>query len=74
LAIVPARSIGPDRAERSLVALNDHCRSRFLLVLFSFSGAPAYLHGGGWVMGDIPAHERLCTEIVQGAGAFGMDH
>ena len=27
-----------------------------------------YLHGGGWVLGDIPTHEKLCTEIVQGAG------
>ncbi len=36
------------------------------------SGQPCpalvYLHGGGWVLGDIPTHEKLCTEIVQGAG------
>ncbi len=30
--------------------------------------ALVYLHGGGWVLGDIPTHERLCTEIVHGAG------
>lgn len=27
-----------------------------------------YLHGGGWVLGDIPTHEKFCTEIVEGAG------
>ncbi|MHB8901081.1 MAG: alpha/beta hydrolase [Thermoguttaceae bacterium] len=27
-----------------------------------------YYHGGGWVLGDISTHDRLCTEIVQGAG------
>ncbi len=30
--------------------------------------ALVYLHGGGWVLGDIPTHEKLCTEIVHGAG------
>jgi acetyl esterase/lipase len=30
--------------------------------------ALVYLHGGGWVLGDIPTHEKLCTEIVEGAG------
>lgn len=30
--------------------------------------ALVYLHGGGWVLGDIPTHERFCTEIVNGAG------
>ena len=26
-----------------------------------------YLHGGGWVLGDIPTHEKICTQIVHGA-------
>jgi acetyl esterase len=30
--------------------------------------ALVYLHGGGWVLGDIPTHEKICTEIVHGAG------
>ena len=30
--------------------------------------ALVYLHGGGWVLGDIPTHARLATEIVHGAG------
>ena len=29
--------------------------------------AMVYFHGGGWVLGDIVTHDRLCTEIVQGA-------
>ena len=31
------------------------------------SPALVYFHGGGWVLGDIPTHERFCTEIACGA-------
>src|SRR2546427_9053632 len=35
-----------------------------------------FFHGGGWVLGDFPTHERLVRDLVAGAGAaprFGPD-
>ena len=28
-----------------------------------------YFHGGGWVLGDFPSHERLVRDLVIGSGA-----
>jgi acetyl esterase len=28
-----------------------------------------YLHGGGWTMGDLDTHDRLCRRLAYGAGA-----
>jgi acetyl esterase len=29
----------------------------------------AYLHGGGWVIGDVPTYENICRELCGGTGA-----
>lgn len=31
-----------------------------------------YFHGGGWVLGDFPTHERLVRDLVAGSGAIGV--
>ncbi len=31
-----------------------------------------FFHGGGWVLGDFPTHERLVRDLVAGAGAVGV--
>ncbi|WP_408095802.1 alpha/beta hydrolase fold domain-containing protein [Peredibacter sp. HCB2-198] len=31
-----------------------------------------FIHGGGWVLGDYPTHERLIRDIVAGSGAVGV--
>ena len=35
---------------------------------------PAFMffHGGGWVLGDFPTHERLVRELVTGSGAAAV--
>ena len=31
-----------------------------------------YFHGGGWVLGDYPTHERLVRDLVEGSGAVAV--
>ena len=31
-----------------------------------------YFHGGGWVLGDFPTHERLIRDLVEGSGAVAV--
>lgn len=31
-----------------------------------------FFHGGGWVLGDYPTHERLVRDLVVGSGAVGV--
>lgn len=31
-----------------------------------------YFHGGGWVLGDFPTHERLVRDLVVGSGAVSV--
>lgn len=31
-----------------------------------------FFHGGGWVLGDFPTHERLVRDLVAGSGAVGV--
>lgn len=31
-----------------------------------------YFHGGGWVLGDFPTHERLVRDLVAGSGAAAV--
>ncbi|QHF03178.1 MULTISPECIES: alpha/beta hydrolase [Pseudomonas syringae group] len=31
-----------------------------------------YFHGGGWVLGDFPTHERLVRHLVAGSGAVAV--
>lgn len=31
-----------------------------------------YFHGGGWVLGDFPTHERLVRDLVEGSGAVAV--
>lgn len=31
-----------------------------------------YFHGGGWVLGDFPTHERLVRDLVVGSGAVAI--
>src|SRR5712691_6270184 len=31
-----------------------------------------FFHGGGWVLGDIPTHERLVRDLVAGSGATAV--
>jgi acetyl esterase/lipase len=31
-----------------------------------------YFHGGGWVLGDFPTHERLVRDLVSGSGAVAV--
>ena len=31
-----------------------------------------YFHGGGWVLGDFPTHERLVRDLVMGSGAVAV--
>lgn len=31
-----------------------------------------YFHGGGWVLGDYPTHERLIRDLVAGSGAVAV--
>jgi len=31
-----------------------------------------FFHGGGWVLGDFPTHERLVRELVVGSGAVAV--
>lgn len=31
-----------------------------------------YFHGGGWVLGDYPTHERLVRDLVAGSGATAV--
>ena len=31
-----------------------------------------YFHGGGWVLGDFPTHERLVRDLVTGSGAVAV--
>ena len=31
-----------------------------------------YFHGGGWVLGDYPTHERLIRDLVEGSGAVAV--
>lgn len=35
---------------------------------------PAFMffHGGGWVLGDFPTHERLVRDLVAGSGAAAV--
>ena len=35
---------------------------------------PAFMffHGGGWVLGDFPTHERLIRDLVSGSGAVAV--
>ena len=32
------------------------------------SGTLIFLHGGGWVLGDLDSHDRLCRRLCRGAG------
>ncbi|GFM88140.1 lipase [Pseudomonas cichorii] len=31
-----------------------------------------FFHGGGWVLGDFPTHERLVRDLVEGSGAVAV--
>jgi acetyl esterase/lipase len=31
-----------------------------------------FFHGGGWVLGDVPTHERLVRDLVAGSGAAAV--
>ncbi|ETK19870.1 putative exported lipase [Pseudomonas sp. FH1] len=31
-----------------------------------------FFHGGGWVLGDYPTHERLVRDLVAGSGAVAV--
>ena len=35
---------------------------------------PAFMffHGGGWVLGDFPTHERMLRDLVVASGAVGV--
>ena len=33
-------------------------------------GALVYLHGGGWVLGDIDSHDETCRRLADGAGVM----
>ena len=34
----------------------------------STGGLLVYLHGGGWVIGSVASHDRLCAELAAGSG------
>src|ERR1022692_1766580 len=31
-----------------------------------------YLHGGGWTIGNLESHDRLCRRLANGSGAAGL--
>lgn len=31
-----------------------------------------FFHGGGWVLGDFPTHERLIRDLVRASGAAAV--
>jgi len=40
------------------------------------SAAIVYLHGGGWILGDLDSHDKVCRRLAQAAGCavIGVDY
>ncbi len=64
-AKVEQRSIPVDGVEVPLIIVRPE-RARGILPVFMF------FHGGGWVLGDYPTHERLVRDLVVESGAVAV--
>jgi acetyl esterase/lipase len=80
MALVAAQAgVKPDPFAVEVSERTIHCEGRTLeLTLVRPAGLtgplPVFLffHGGGWVLGDYPTHERLLSDLVVGAGVAAV--
>jgi acetyl esterase/lipase len=64
-AAVAERTISPEGQTVKLVVVRPVGMTGTLPVFMFF-------HGGGWVLGDFPTHERLVRDLVAGSGATAV--
>ena len=70
------RALRPPRAPRALFDVSDHCVSaegheipvRLYRSAEQVPGCILYLHGGGWVLGDIEGFDGFARELASATG------
>ncbi len=65
-ADVSEKTIRVDGGDLNLTIVRPAGSNQDILPAFMF------FHGGGWVLGDFPSHERLVRDLVAGSGAVGI--
>jgi acetyl esterase/lipase len=73
-ASVPLQLPRADVSEKTITA-DGHTLRLTIVRPFGAKGVlPAFMffHGGGWVLGDYPTHERLVRDLVAGSGAVAV--
>jgi acetyl esterase/lipase len=65
-ADIVTKTIQVDGAPLELLIVRPPNTTEILLPVFMF------FHGGGWVLGDFPTHERLVRDLVTGSGAAAV--
>ena len=73
-ASVPLQLPKADISEKTITA-DGHTIRLTIVRPFGIAGVlPAFMffHGGGWVLGDYPTHERLVRDLVAGSGAVAV--
>jgi acetyl esterase len=64
------RPKGPDLSSvRDLVIEPGHVGARLYRVTTEPAPLVLYLHGGGWVIGDLETHDRACRRLASSSGA-----
>src|ERR1700759_1842024 len=61
----PVASVSDQRSPQGVpVRIFEPCQPR--------GGTVVYLHGGGWVVGDVETHDPLCRRVANVTGARGV--
>lgn len=63
-----ARPLGPEMTAVADLRV-DGLAARLYQPLPEPTGLVVYLHGGGWTIGSLATHDRMCRRLAQGAGA-----
>jgi acetyl esterase len=70
----PLESLKVDIAQKTIIADGHPIKLTIVRPAGVSSTLPVFMffHGGGWVLGDFPTHERLVRDLVVGSGAAGV--
>jgi len=76
--LIEARFFGEPEAVRTVRDIQIQGPESQIGVRLYFPDSPAphpivmFIHGGGWVLGDFPTHERFVRDLVSESGALAV--
>jgi acetyl esterase len=71
-AFTPERPVGLDVRDFDLADVPVRCYRPDSLSPNTAAGCVMYLHGGGWVVGDLNSHDFICTGLAEDLGCVVM--